>query len=801
MSRNRLTLFALGLAAGTTALFSLVTINHLKDVVIADSLRGRPIGLNTLLGAVRPEDCILATCAALGLLALVWLEVKSRAVTRLFATASEGEAFALLTILAAWLGHAYLGAGVLLGGDTGSHIARFLEVERGLEAGHLPVWTNYQYLGAPLLWFTGPLTYVVGGAVAFLTQDAVWAAKLLLFVLHMAGGWAFFALLRRFGVRPMPSALAAAAFAGSFAHLHLFLYRGVFPQAFTIVFLVLLFWSADGLLRARGARWLDLAVFALTTAGLIVNHQPHALFAAFYLGLFGAVALASGVWPWRRLPLLVLGGALGGVAAAVAVLPVLVEADWVMIEPDGGLFRFQLPTATRLLHLVLWRNTRTTWGYDYWAYLGLFLLVFGAAGLFGLARRRLRPGAAGFALPAAICLVPCFFLYNPVVRDVMFILFFLGILAGVGLDGLMDRPILAGRALLAAVAVALADLASTAIQPVARTDKEFLVEAGRVLERETPGQRVVQMTVEPDGRVIADIGPGGNPLSYGATVQRIAGNHNMAATRIHNFAVTAAKRAESDLNARGVLSDRTKAMLAALNVGRIVCYSAIANGCPASMQGLSTDPVLGRYLSLAATPAVFSPNLVAAAPPAGLDKPMLWPEAFYGEESRARILAIDGFMRAALDAEGFDPASGTVRAIAVSDRTGTAPDAAPQAGTFRIVRYDVGLDSVAMDVDAPGAGYVQLAHPWFPSTIVVLDGVQVQPLRGAFGLMVVPVPPGMHRIVLEEGWTPIRLASLALSAAGLAGIALAAGTLAWRERRGARQLRPVPAARAVRQDS
>ena len=67
------------------------------------------------------------------------------------------------------------------------------------------------------------------------------------------------------------------------ALLHLFLFRGVFPQQFTIIFLVLIFYAAEGLMRGLPGQARDWLVFSLATAGLIINHQPHALYAALYL--------------------------------------------------------------------------------------------------------------------------------------------------------------------------------------------------------------------------------------------------------------------------------------------------------------------------------------------------------------------------------------------------------------------------------------------------------------------------------------------------------------------------------------
>ncbi len=780
---NQATVLAIAAAAVATAAVSLTTLNHLKDVVITASLHSQPLHLAGLAGVLGPADIVLAALALATLLALGWLELRRRACSRLLATATGVEAFALLTILAAWFGHSYLSPGVLLGGDTSTHISRFLEVQRGLDAGALPQWTNYQYAGAPLLWFTGPLTYVVGGVIAFIVRDAVAATKILLFTLHMLSGWAFFALLRRFGIRPIPAMLAAAGFAGSFAHLHLFLFRGVIPQAFTILFLVMLFHAADGLLRGKGARWANGLVFALATTGLIVNHQPHALFAALYLAVFGGVALASGFWRRQGLPVLVAAGVLGAVAAAVAVVPVLVEADWVMIEPEGALFGLQLPTTGRLLDLVLWRNTRTTWGIDYWAYLGLGLIVFGGAGIVGLARRRLRAGPGGAALPACACLALCFVLYNPVVRDIIFMLFFLGLLAALGLDWLLDHPLLAGRGLLAVAVAVIADLASTSVQPVARTDKDFMIEAGQYLERVASNQRVMQIGIAPNGSMDADIGPDASPLSYYATVQRIAGNHNMAATRVHNFLAVTAKQAEAELQDSGVLSAETSMSLGLFDVGRIICNTSIANGCPALAGGTADDAVLGRFIPTPAMPAVFSQRLAVMAPPPGLDKPMLWPEDFRSAKDAPRIDAIKAELRRFMAAEGIDGATRTARAIAVND--GAAVADPPQAsGPWHpmVQDYAVGLTSVALRVEADAPGYVQLSHPWFPSTRVTVNGVAAQAIRGTIDLMVVPIPSGVSVIELREGWTAIRRISALVSLCGLLAIGAAAAMLAWQDR-------------------
>ena len=89
--------------------------------------------------------------------------------------------------------------------------------------------------------------------------------------------------------------------------------------------------------------------------------------------------------------------------------------------------------------------------------------------------------------------------------------------------------------------------------------------------------------------------------------------------------------------------------------------------------------------------------------------------------------------------------------------------------------YRVGLDRVELAIELAQDGFLQLAHPWFPSTIVTVNGVAVQPLRGALDLLVLPVRAGLSVITLRDRLTPARTAGLFVSGAGL--LLILAGTL------------------------
>jgi 6-pyruvoyl-tetrahydropterin synthase related domain len=764
----------LGAIVAPVTFLSLYTLGNLKDRTIGLVLHGQSLSISALTADLGARDAAAVLCAVAAIAAAVCLERRERTFSAFLVTMPRMPFAVVFWILLAWLAHAYFFSGVLLGGDTGTHIARFLEVRRGLEEGALPQWTNFQYLGSPLLGFTGPLTYVVGGAVDYFVHDSVVTAKLLLFGLNVLSGWLAYAVLRRFGLTCFGAALGALAFAGSFAHLHLFFYRGVFPQAFTICFFLAVFLTAEGLMRSEHMRWLDWAGFAFATGLLIVTHQPHAAFVAAYLALFGAISIATGRWRAVALPRLATAGMFGVAIATVAVLPILVESGWVMLLPEGGMFSFHVPTAQRLLNLVMWRNNRTTWGTDYWAYLGIVLVGLALAGVTAALRDRFATERGRLVLAVLPCLALSFFLANPVVRDIMFLLFFVAVLGGIGADAARTWLAAWPRAGLVIMLALLVDLSSTAIQPVARNDKQFLIDAGRYLETTAPNERVMEIGIDAAGLVTADIGPDAGPISYESMVQRIAGHHNMAATLVHNYAETAVKMAEADLRRDGTLSPQSAGLLALFNVGRIFCANSVSSGCPERFVPSVVEGPLGAVVRVpAATPVLYSRRLTAMPARPSLDKPMLWTEDFTAGDPR--VAQLSAYLRLYLDEAQPDWTTREASSLPVLEIPQRQPDTVTSASWHaRLEDYAVSLGKVTAVVTVDGPGYVQLSHPWFPSNVVRVNGVVVTPIESALHLVVVPLMAGSNSIEITPSVTSIRVLSAGVSAAAAAAILLIA---------------------------
>lgn len=230
------------------------------------------------------------------------------------------------------------------------------------------------------------------------------------------------------------------------------------------------------------------------------------------------------------------------------------------------------------------------------------------------------PNADARRLTIAIlpCLVMCFFLYNSVVRDVIFMLFFLCILAAFGMQWLLVSPGLESRLATVAFALVLADLGSTSVQVVSRTDKAFELDAGAYLEKVAPDQRVAEVGVAANGSIRANIGPNSSPFSYYSVVQRVDGHQGMTATLVHNYAETIVKMAESDLKSDARLSELSNTLLGMLNVTRVICLQPRRMGCPARLLDAMPEGPLGAVVPVPdATPVLFSTRLVLLQHPPG----------------------------------------------------------------------------------------------------------------------------------------------------------------------------------------
>lgn len=736
-------------------------VDPLKYAVIGGQragLGGREAVAAAVLQLPAAGWVLIATAMAAAGATLV-IEIRSRAVSA--ATGGRHRLAALLVFGAVllWFGHAYLYSGHLLGGDTGAHIARIAHFANGLRQGELRHWDNAFYGGAPFLQFTGPLFFWLGGAVAWIVQDATLGAKLVLFLLHFASGWTAYRLLRGFGLSRAASGIGSVVYAGAFAHLHLILYKGALPQAVILALLPAAFLAVDRLATVQRQLRRPWSAAVLAVAGMVVAHQPHGLVAGLYVAGFVLANLACRRYAWPALLRCATAALAAGVLASFAVVPWLIESREVMASGSTNPLFWEWPDLDYFRKLLIWSNRWTSIGAPSVAYVGLTSAALALVAVLLAVRGRSHDRA--LVAIFAILLLISFGFRGDYLRDIIFTLFFISLLAGFGAQRILEWPGASDRAALLVLFVVFLDFAVPAVQPLARTDKGYLDEASAYLASRPQSRRVVLSNsyAAPDesSRLRVEIGPSTGPISY-RPVQTLSGPHNMAATRLHNYAVAALKKAEADLRRAGRLAPDTEQLLAMLNAGLVVNDSGSAMGLPKGIAAAVEEGPLGRVLLISdATPAVFAPELVEIVPPAEADKPVLWDSDF--DDGRGeQVQAVGGVLETVLRDMRLLPGTPTaaaipVRAIPEGVPAPAAQSEAPAAeSSFAVLDYTVEAQRVRMVLRVPQTGYVQLAHPWYPFQKTTVDGQDVAPLRGTLNLLVLAVPAGEHvvEIVAER---------------------------------------------------
>jgi hypothetical protein len=222
-----------------------------------------------------------------------------------------------------------------------------------------------------------------------------------------------------------------------------------------------------------------------------------------------------------------------------------------------------------------------------------------------------------------------------------------------------------------------------------------------------------------------------------------------------------------------------------------VCTSSVANGCPAAIEPLVAEGPLGGVVAIGdASPVLFSQRLSLLAPSEDLDKPMFWSSDM--DMHNPRFVQVESYLRAYLDAARPDFSTRQTARLPVADLPpGPAAPVGEEPWKSRLTGYAVSLETVAATVEADAPGYVQLAHPWFPASVVRVNGVEVAPLQGALHLVVVPIGAGVSHIEITGRTTPVRTAAAALSAAAVVATLLVPLMVRRRGARGSTVTSPI----------
>lgn len=771
---------------GSLCVLSWLTLDPLKYIYLQ---HGGTAGGMELLGAFIGsfdglDYLLLALCAALSMV-LIHGELFGRRISRALGNMRPAAFRLLMLSLFAFLSHSLMTPGDLVGGDYSSHVARIAHVRFSLLAGEVPTWDNYFYLGSPLLVFTGPLYFYLGGVLDLLLREPNLTSKLILFVSQVASGAVFLLCLREHRVGLLGAAIGSLLYVGSLSHINQVLWDGNHPQALTYVFLPVSFLLLRRVLTGAGSTgtWLALT---LVNATLLYHHQSMAKAVGTYLIIHALAFLAF--HPERlRLRLLVplTLSAFGSLAVgAAAIIPIVLGRDAVMMYETLSIFEWRVPTVELWESLLLWEfvpDSKTV----YLGASGLVIILFGLA----LSLRSKGPGKPGIErwllVSTILGLIVALTERGQHVKFMVGILFFYAFLAGVAMDRISAR--LGAWSATASVLVALLvfDLTSTAMQPWNRTDKGYLHTAGRHLAARPDARRtMLTHTRGQDHNVVASIGPGAGVISY-YPHQNLTGAHSLAATRSHNYLATIIKRSQKDLRSRQWRPE-TLDLLALLNVGVIVNDTGRQMGFPEAAPLADQTPALGRHVALGGyPPSVYAPTIVRIASQEPFEKPMLWNEDFANAGQTPAM--IDRFLEDMLTRMGYDRERGLAARLLVREELPKPihrrEASAGSLGKIAVRQHRVNIADASLVVDAGQAGYLRLPHVWYPTIKVSANGQPVKAVPDAMHFAVVPVTAGTTTFRIDYATMPAQRWSSLFSASSLGVVLLGAAGLRARRRR------------------
>ncbi len=183
------------------------------------------------------------------------------------------------------------------GGDSPFLLQRLHQLMTALADGHFPVrWmpdANYGY-GYPFYNFYAPLSIYIAALFRFLGFSFVGAIKAAQFAGFLVAGAGTFFLGRRWFNNNCAGLLAAAAYTFAPFHMVNIYVRGdSLAEFWAMAFYPLLLLTADNLVH-QPKRPLNIALFALTYAALILSHNISALIFTPFLFLYLTLTLLSG---------------------------------------------------------------------------------------------------------------------------------------------------------------------------------------------------------------------------------------------------------------------------------------------------------------------------------------------------------------------------------------------------------------------------------------------------------------------------------------------------------------------------
>jgi hypothetical protein len=698
------------------------------------------------------------------------------------------------------------------GADTYLHATYAWIAARSFASGELPIWTNYFCLGTPILQFYGFLFHYLVGTVNLLLDEPFLSIKVVLASAHVASGLAAYLFVRKLTDSRAAGFLSGISYVLSFWHTQQVMILGRLPLSVFYALLPLPFYYFERL-REDG-RITSAVLGAFSLCGLVLTHPGYGFWATAFLGLYIVARLVV----CRRdgcefsIPMSLLLFAGGVSLSAFLVVPMYVERGETGLH--SGFYMSDFPTPT-LKHLLLWSNYRfrIPHALDHWygGYLGISVVllgIWGTAKVWNTRTSSVGRRRAAVAVCFLLSLVLVFFYsWLPIGvvqamaanRYLLFVVFFLSVLAGIGSDSLMKRegwPTV--RVFVILLAVILLDLGPTTFQhPYRPKDIDKSIDSSQVrrmtrdpnawaLAKPLPLQhhpiykeiqsKTAQLSAGelPSERVFHST----NKIYYHFIIPWLAVNLGVP-TPLDTFTqyplvVPAFVRRFQDVFHLGIQKLEGPDGLEAIEEYGTIEKAAFLMNTRHLLFSQSEEDGISHHRLRNSGALVVSPK-VAGMPYPVVELDRSRARTASRDEGQAKLdrdRAIRDF-KALIDGMELDISRGTAEQILLAN-----PSAGDDLGTHplaAVADHKAWNQRVEMSVNTTEDCYARLAYSYYPHIDVTVNGARATVLKTAGHFICLKLDAGVNRIVIEPRLSPLRSNLLAFDlvifALGIAGIA------------------------------
>lgn len=618
----------------------------------------------------------------------------------------------------------------------------------------LPIWTNYWYLGCPLLQFYPPLAFVLPALYNLFLGNIHLTVKLYLALNHILSGITIYLFVKELTNDKKASIIAATAYVITFWHTYQVFIAGGLHISLIYALFPLLFFVYERYVNGR-MRLRNVVVYlSLLLSAILFTHHGYSFYATAIFGIYVVVRALENrkfkfLLPLASLFFLMLVG-------SSFILPYVLEGNNVLISGDFERTDFyqqyyennDLPSWSKLLS---WSVT----GKGHVNYVGISIFALSIFGGLFLLLKRKNIGlilSYFFSMFLVFGWVFPFYRFLPLVyavaahRYIFYMMFFMCVLAGFSFFALSKLLRIPGsndsvrltRLFLLIIFVIVCDLGATTFRTYDYRIQDSLGGVFDYLKSQNDGFNNRALYVAPTYPNPLTMQRVSTILPYEAGVQGLFGFYDQGATPSLYYIRSLTQQIDGEVRNRMISEDSIDG-LRIFNVR----YFISVPGLPMCCEHKVSDNV-SVYL-------VDSSPIVASGAVENINESysgVLFRDMYHpGWDNLNLTFRTIGQMK--LNANSF-----SVDRIFM--RGSSLLESYSGEQSVKVLNMSTSLTNVKLDVDVKSKGYLQLSYSYYPYLSVLVDGEEVEYYETAMHMIIIPTDAGVHEIVINAKLSDLR---------------------------------------------